>query len=229
MIWVAVISLVMNSFSWDYIWVRLFALITILSFQRLFCRWVLSFFFDRTIKNTVSNLTSVHNSEHASILECESKPKSDMWAQVQYLECTLLHAPTASTAEKNTRINFEKTWKTRNLTCNDGETEVPIHLSSLLIFMLTFSQVLKHVMLHIIYCFNTALDVYSLTLAVLVTSAVNNIAVAGAAATPPPVPACSGERAGELLISNTCDHSTLPTRAHQIQQSGQKRSLPSVW
>ena len=51
---------------------------------------------------------------------------------------------------------------------------------------------------------------------------------------PPPVPAHSGERAGELissseLISNTRDQSTLPTRSHQIQQSGQKRSLPSVW
>ena len=52
-------------------------------------------------------------------------------------------------------------------------------------------------------------------------------AAAGAAAMPPPVPACSGEHAGELissseLISNTCLQSTLPTRAHQIQQSGQK-------
>ena len=56
--------------------------------------------------------------------------------------------------------------------------------------------------------------------------------VVGAAATPPPVPACS-EHAGELisseLISNTCHQSAQPTRAHQILQSGQKRSLPFVW
>ena len=59
-------------------------------------------------------------------------------------------------------------------------------------------------------------------------------AAGAAAATPPPLPARSGECAGELirsseLISNTIDQSTLPTRTHQIQQSGQKRSLPSVW
>ena len=43
--------------------------------------------------------------------------------------------------------------------------------------------------------------------------------VAGAAvATPPSLPACSGERE---LISNTCSHSTLPTKTRQNQQSGQ--------
>ena len=58
-------------------------------------------------------------------------------------------------------------------------------------------------------------------------------AAAGAAATPPSMSVGSGERAGELisseLISNTCCQSAQPTRAHQIQQSGQKRSLPFVW
>ena len=54
-------------------------------------------------------------------------------------------------------------------------------------------------------------------------------AAAGAAATPLPMPAGSGERAGELLSSNelssnTCGQSTQPTRAHQILQSGQKCS-----